>query len=220
MTADHQADIARGSFQQEQAVQEYLQVAAPLLSELAEAGLPVETISELYQKKFNYKNAVPILLKWIPHISNLYVLDDIVRALTDKRAKPIAAPVLIMLFKQVGNLTGSDIRWTIGNALSVVADDSVFDEVVELVTDQRYGRDREMLAVALGNMKNPKVVDVLISLLSDEQVAGHALIALGKLKAEQARPFIQSFLEHPKAWVRKEARRALNKLDRKRDMYS
>jgi HEAT repeat protein len=70
-----------------------------------------------------------------------------------------------------------------------------------------------MLAVALGNMKDPRTVDLLIELLSDDQVVGHALIALGKLKAHKARRHIESLLNHPKPWISKEAQSALTKLD-------
>jgi len=97
---------------------------------------------------------------------------------------------------------------------SVVADDSIFDEVAELVRDQRHGGAREMLAVALGNMRDPRAVDLLIELLADEEVAGHALIAIGKLKARKARPHVERFLNDDKAWVRGEARRALAKIDK------
>lgn len=70
-----------------------------------------------------------------------------------------------------------------------------------------------MLAVALGNMKTPTAVDLLIELLNDDEVAGHALMALGKLKAQKARSQIERFLGCSKPWVRKEASKALAKLD-------
>jgi HEAT repeat protein len=71
-----------------------------------------------------------------------------------------------------------------------------------------------MLAVALGNMRDPRAVDVLVELLDDEEIAGHALMALGKLKARAAMPAIRRFLEHPKPWFRKEAERALAKIQK------
>ena len=43
-----------------------------------------------------------------------------------------------------------------------------------------------MVVLALGNMKNPKAVDLLRRLLADEQVAGFAVMALGKSKAKWA----------------------------------
>src|SRR6201999_4173702 len=100
-------------------------------------------------------------------------------------------------------------KWAIGNALSVVADEAVFDDVAELVRDQRHGRARQMLAVALGNMsKASAAVDVVLELLNGDEVVWRAIIALGKLKPASAREAIEVFLKHPMPWVRKEAARA------------
>ena len=132
-----------------------------------------------------------------------------------KWAKPIAARPLIREFLKAPDSEEFGLKWAIGNALSVVADDSVFDDIVALVKDKRHGRAREMLAVALANMKNPKAVDVLIELLDDEEIAGHALSALRKLAPPEAREAIEPFVNHPKTWVRNEAKRALKKIDNK-----
>jgi HEAT repeat protein len=71
-----------------------------------------------------------------------------------------------------------------------------------------------MVVLALANMRDSRAVDVLLGLLDDDEVAGHAVMALGKLKAGKARPAIEEFLKHPKPWVRKEAKKALDKLRR------
>jgi HEAT repeat protein len=90
----------------------------------------------------------------------------------------------------------------------------MFDEISELVTDARHGKDREMLTVALGNMRNPQAINLLIRLLEDEEVAGHALIALRKRGDPAAVPYVLPFLTHERTWVRNEAKKALNKLTR------
>lgn len=51
-----------------------------------------------------------------------------------------------------------------------------------------------------------------MGLLDDEEVAAYAVMVLGKLKAPEARAGIEGFLDHPEAWVRKEAKKALAKL--------
>ena len=152
------------------------------------------------------------MVQWLPKVEDLNLKTVLVRALSVKWAKPVAAPALIDEFYRAPS--GSGLKWAIGNALSVVADDQVFDKVVHLVRDKQHGKAREMLAVALGNMKDLRSADVLIELLGDEEVAGHALIALGKLKVQRARLDIERFLDHPKAWVRAEARRALARIDK------
>jgi HEAT repeat protein len=106
------------------------------------------------------------------------------------------------------------LGWAVASALETVADDSVFDEIAALATDRRYGKSRRMLALSLGNMTDPRAVDVLLDLLNDEEVAAHAVMGLGKLKAKKAAPKIEPFLEHPRPWVRREAKKALARIQR------
>jgi HEAT repeat protein len=212
--------------------------AVPILAELAQLGfqlkglsdlyrklrsdifdtgnkiLQVERAEDLYRKPIDYRAAIPILLKWLPLVDDEAVKWELVDALSIKWAKPIAARPLIEEFRKAPQ-EKMNFKWSIANALSEVADASVFDEIVELVRDKQHGRAREMLAVALGNIEDPRAVSVLIELLDDEQVAGHALLALRKLAPPEARSAIERFVDHPKTWVRNEARRALVKIDKK-----
>jgi HEAT repeat protein len=203
---------AAGERLREAQVLQNKQDSAPIVADLRKLGFDVEWIDELYNNHLDYRTAIPTLLDWLPRVSNPDVKADIVRALSVRWAKPKAAPLLVKEFARAPDELG--LRWAIGNALSVVADDSVFEEVVRLVRDRRHGRSREMVAVALGNMKNPRAVDVLLELLEEEQLAGHALIGLGKLKPEKAREAATRLLDHSKAWVRKEAAKLLAKLDK------
>ncbi len=50
--------------------------------------------------------------------------------------------------------------------------------------------------------------------LNDPALAGYAIMALGKLKSQKARPAIERFLDHPQSWVRSEARKAIKRIDR------
>lgn len=185
---------------------------------LRRVGIQVSSIYELVNSKSPYPRAIPVLLSVLPNVKNRRIKEGIIRALTVKEARGTgAAKTLIAEFRQYGNdASYSNLKWAIGNALSVVADDEVFEDIVDLVRDQKHGQAREMLALALANMKNTRAIDVLIELLNDEETAGHAIAALGKLKATKARPSLERFLNHPKAWFRKEARRALDKIDRAR----
>ena len=189
--------------------------AEPILADLSQLGVRIDSLSELVNKSIDYQVAIPLLISWLPRTSNTAVKSTLVRSLTVKWAKPEAAIPLIKEFQKTPQSEEFGLKWAIGNALSVVADDSVFDEIVELVRDKRHGRAREMLAVALANMKNPRAVDVLLSLLDDDEIAGHALIALRKLAPPEAREAIEQFVDHPKTWVRNEAKRALKKIDNK-----
>jgi len=72
-----------------------------------------------------------------------------------------------------------------------------------------------MLVLALAKMRAPTATYVLIKLLEDEEVVGHAAAALGELKAEPARRHLENLLQHPRHWVRAEAQEALRRIDEK-----
>jgi len=216
--ADLQADSSFVTRRQEldqtrqEETQQHRLVALPIMEELQQAGFPFESLDELRRSGIVYKAAVPILLKWLSLISDVGVQESIVRALSVPWAKPKAAVPLIALFLDAS--TGSSgLKWAVGNALEVVADESVFDQLCELARDRRHGTARQMIVLALRKAKNPRAVDVLIELLEDDEVSGHALSSLSKLKTEKARPHIERFLDDPRAWVRREATRALARLD-------
>ena len=77
-------------------------------------------------------------------------------ALTVKWAWSAAAPLLVDECRRADDPSGTGLRWAIGNTLAEVADDSVFADLVELAEDRRWGKAREMVVVALGNMRDPR----------------------------------------------------------------
>jgi HEAT repeat protein len=186
----------------------------PLVTELRLKGYPIATVADLYNGRLHYPEAIPILLKWLPRVDDPDIKEGIVRALSVSWAKPMAARPLIQAFRYASDDSWMGLPWAIGNALSVVADDSVYDDLVELIRDKKYGKARQMLAFALANTKNPKAVDVLIDSLQDDDLTLHAVIALGKLKAKKAEEPLRTFLEQPNADLRREARKALEHIAR------
>ena len=207
--SEYQARIAEIERRRLVLVEGSLKDAQPLVAELAVQGFEVQTPADLFNKRMNYRSAVPTLIEWLPRISNPDVKADIARALSVKWAKPTATPVLLQEFERAED---DILRWAIANALEVVADDSAFIPIAAWASDSRYGDSRQMLVLALGHMSSPAVFDVLVQLLSDETVAGHAVIALGNLHDPRARPAIEPFLKHPKKWIRDEARKAIKKV--------
>jgi HEAT repeat protein len=191
--------------------------SAPVLNDLSKLGYSLQWISDLYSQKLYYENAIPILIKWLPLVDNIDVKEDIVRALTVKWAKPEAAHILIKEYRKLYNESNTGIKWAIANAFTVVADDSIYDDLVEIINDKSNGESRKMLALTLGRMKNPKAEDILITLLNDEVVAGHAVMGLGKLKSKKAIPVIKTFLSHPRTWIRNEAKKALLRIEKSRN---
>jgi len=208
----HQERLADLEMQRLEAVERSKLAALPIEIELRLAGVAIRSISDFLRDAVASDIAIPILLKWLPIADDPAVKETIVRALSIPSARPAATRPLIQQFRKLPLAENEGIKWAIGNALSVIADDSAFDAIRDLVQDRQHGRAREMLTVALGNMRNPETVNLLIRLLEDDQVAGHALIAIRKLGQPEAIAHVRPFLVHEKMWVRKEAKKTMNKL--------
>jgi hypothetical protein len=186
-----------------------------VLADLAAVGFGVRSLSDLRHSGTKYRDAVPVLLRWLPQVTDTKVEEEIVRALSVPWAKPAATLPMIQCFRRVDvavDASGLGLRWVIGNALEVLFDDASFDELADLATDRRYGKARQMVVLGLGRSKRPEAVDVLLQLVDDPDVDGHAVKALGKLRAPAARTTFEQKLNDSRAWVRSEARKALTKL--------
>ncbi|WP_428267206.1 HEAT repeat domain-containing protein [Haliangium sp.] len=189
----------------------YRRAARGLLDELAAAGFEVEAVADL-RGRGRYPRAIPILVRWLPRVDDAGVKEDIIRTLSVPWARG-ATPLLLTEFEKAEDCSGTGLRWAIANALEVLASDEIADELIRLAATPEYGAARQMLVVSLGKLSVEGVDEVLIGLLSDDVVVGHAVMALGKRRAKAARSRIETLLSHPKAWVRDEVKKALEQID-------
>lgn len=196
-------------------------MAAPpdLARDLQAAGLSISDPWELVNAKVQYRAAIPVLTDWLRNVEQRVpgpdqsrIREGLVRALSVPAARPGAAPALIEEFRKSADFSETGLGWVVGNAVSVVADDSVFDEIAELAQNPGYGRARQMIVLGLGRSKDPRAVPLLIGLLSDEDVVAHALMAIGRLRPPGVRPAVEGLLDHQWVLVRREAKKALARL--------
>jgi hypothetical protein len=189
---------------------------APLLEELRQLGYDVPTPEDLPKTRRRYRDAVPVLLAWLPRISDIPAKKSVVRALSVPWARPQAIEPLVREFEQSDDEL---LRWVIGNALEVIADDKVLDDLERIVRDSRYGKSREMVVIALGNMKKRRdeALSLLTELLEDDDLVQHALLGLEKLRDPRAIAAVEPLLEHDDRWIRTCAKKTLEKLRAKQD---
>lgn len=186
-----------------------------LLSALSAAGFSVSSVHELRESGKRYTAAIPVLVEALSQTSDPRELDAIVRALSVPWAKKSALAPLLARFRSLpheGDPRMESVRWAIGNAIEVIWDDKLYEELVEVAADRRYGKAREMIVEGARKSMRPEVVDMLISLLDDPDVNGHAVRALSKVKLPigQARVPLEGMLNDDRPWVRTAAERALN----------
>jgi HEAT repeat protein len=191
-----------------------------VVESLRAAGFPVEHIEDLYKDRYRYRSAVPVLVDALERTAAADVAETIVRALSVPYARGWARSLVAQFsrFPDAREHTdaGFHFKWAVGNALAVVADDSVFDEVVGLIRDPTHGQAREMLVVGLANMRLNDPEPLLIELLGAPDVAPFAAIALGKRGASRAAERLRALLDDADPRARTEARKALRRIEGRR----
>lgn len=199
--------------EREKRIKEHGEALKQVVHDLRNIGYDIHSVDGLRHSGEKYDAAIPVLLYWLPRVPLPHAKESIVRALSVPWAKSMAGPILIEEFekapKDANLFQWHALRWTIGNALEVIAEPSLLNKLIEIVTNKENGKAREMFVLALAKIRDPRSIQTLIKLLDDEQVAGHAVVALRKLKATQALEHLARFTDHPQAWVRKEAKKAI-----------
>jgi len=188
-----------------------------IVADLVAAGVSVQDIWDVVNSPKQYPEAIPVLMRWLENLEEWSepperekLEEAIVRSLTVPAARKVAAPLLIRRFRETPYTETN--RWVIGNALGVVADPSSWEEIARLIIDPTYGTARQMIVYGLGKWKNPRVVPVLIRLLDDPDVSGHAAHALGLLRAKEAQRKLIELASRGSPFQRREARAALRRV--------
>jgi HEAT repeat protein len=113
-----------------------------------------------------------------------------------------------------GQRPGGEGMWFVGDNIYSLWSDTRFEDLARLATDVDKGPDRQMIVLGLGRSKRPEAVDVLLSLLDQYSVSGHAAEALAKLRTERARPGLEEMTGDDRDWVVRAAKRGLAALDK------
>lgn len=184
-----------------------LPTEAPVLHELAQVGVRCSSISALRESGSRYVEAVPVLVRWLGAAGDDHALkEELVRALSVPWARE-ALPALLREFQDLRN--PETRRWTVGNALSIVAGSPSVPMLTSLALDRRYGAARQMLVLRLGRAKDDDSLDALLALADDPDVDGHVVDALARRRSARAVDVLRAKVDDPRAWVARAARRGL-----------
>jgi hypothetical protein len=138
----------------EQLRQEYRQEEIPLLAELANIGIKIDSIWDLVNAKSGYPSAIPTLTAYLQGVDHPRLREGIARALTVPEARGIAARVILEELQRPSGQSPPPVQWALANALTVVADESSVDTMRALIADDKYLDIRERLKAALKNAKS------------------------------------------------------------------
>ncbi|MPM75988.1 hypothetical protein SDC9_122983 [bioreactor metagenome] len=179
-----------------------------LIGEVNNYGFKVMNYDDLKAIKRKIKNTIPILLKYLHLLQGNNYTDAILRLLAVKGFNEATENLL-----EVYNDKNSKIdKWVVGDTLYSIQDKRFEDKYIEIVSDKGNGDSRQMIVILLGKLRCEKAIPTLINLLKDDDVNGHAIMALGYFKNIELIKYIEPFLNHEKRWVRKESEKAIKKI--------
>jgi hypothetical protein len=195
----------------------YLAAARPLIELVAQHGVHVHKIVELRRYGARCKPFVGALVAELERTPSRELLEELASVLGASWAREAAMEPLLARFRSTPNSPPAT-KAALAQALEFLADDDVATEFIELARDRRHGNARQALVAGLGKLDAPEVADVLVELLDDPGVGGHALAALAKV-VERSRELVDDtlvkpFLRDGRPWVRREAKDFLQLLDR------
>jgi hypothetical protein len=164
---------------------------------------------------FRNKNSIDALIGLLPIITDDRIKEGIVRALNDPMSRGKAEKSLVREFKSLpmpSTPSSHSVQWAIGATLGSLDMKLVTDDLLEIASDRRYGSSRQMIVHSLNRLREGRVIPLLIDLLQDESVRGHAITALRKAGAKSAVEFIEEYVSDKNPWIRRTAKSALASL--------
>ena len=122
--------------------------------------------------------------------------------------------------KSMAEVNLINTRWVIGLALNALVDHKLAshkkyqDRIRTILKSKKYRKGRSQLVLAYARLGKEEAIPDLIELLDswDLDVLGNTIVALGKLKAKEAKPSLEKLLKNEDPYFRDLARKALKKI--------
>lgn len=215
------SELIPGSDYPDVEIQENCQQLALIVQDLLDVGMrfePPVNYGDLFTRP-DYELAIPVLMKWFQEPLRRDIETILIGAMRSRQHARFFVPLLLKRWFQLKKHPPLEVdyeilTWAIGATLETLVAEWWADDLLDLAQDVTNGKARQMPVMGVGKLKDPRASEVLVGLLDDPEVFGHAIYGLGRLKDERARPIFERFLDHPEAWIRQEARAAIKKLDR------
>ena len=147
------------------------------LEEINKSGYNFNSIYDLMLLDEKDKNIVPVFLKYLK-LFELDIKKYLVRFLGVKGFVS-ASKFLLEEFHKTKDFI---YRFAIANTLSLIQDENILEDLIEIIENRMYGEARIPIIYRLHKFKNFQLEKVLIKLLNDKEVSKIAEYSLNKLK--------------------------------------
>ena len=147
------------------------------LEEINKSGYNFNSIYDLMLLNEKDKNIVSIFLKYL----KLFELDIKMHLVRFLGVKGFVGASKFLL-EEFHKTEDFDYRFAIANTLSLIQDENILEDLIEIVENRMYGEARIPIIYRLHKFKNFQLEKVLMKLLNDKEVSKIAEYSLNKLK--------------------------------------
>jgi hypothetical protein len=138
----------------------YRRDEAALVAALAAVGVKVGSVWDLVNQSGSYPEAIPVLQAFLSERSLLPATrEGIVRALTVTEARGVVGHDLLRELRRSTSDAEMEFRWAIANALTVVSEPGMIDEVESLARDEKYKALRRELKATVRRLRRGLLPD-------------------------------------------------------------
>ncbi|WP_110803676.1 HEAT repeat domain-containing protein [Mycolicibacterium setense] len=193
-----------------------------IMEELAAVGVPCYTLGDLSNNVRTIPQGIPIFIDWLTHLEERIpgaetphreaIRAGLIRNLNDPAAhgNPAAIDALVAQLRRKPPMRSGLVDYATG-ALARIATKRNFPLIVELIDELPPDSvARAPLIEYLGKVKTDEARDLALRFL--DTFTYFAIRALIQMKAPGIRARIEPYLTHSDASIRKEARRAMERL--------
>ncbi len=180
---------------------------------LASRGYRAASLDELVRSHAPLSHDLAAaLVESLRQVSEPSLLEGIVRALGAARETFDARP-LAQLFEASDSST---LRWAIANTLAETRPAGLGDWLLRALQERRYGKAREMLALAAARTNRPEVVNpILVRLLGE--LPGHVALALAESGGVTELDDLRRAYASATGWEREQIGRTVNMIERREE---
>ena len=123
----------------------------PLLAELADVGIVINSVWDLVNSKSAYTAAIPVLVRHLRVPYSPRIREGIIQSLAVPEARGHAGWEILEELK-INNTSDQQVRWALANSLTVLADASMTVEIQSLISNPSCKDVRAILNTALKKM--------------------------------------------------------------------
>ena len=166
---------------------------------------------------FDARAATAVLVQALPSLSDPAVIAAAALHLKNPAARSSAFEALHRAFLIWGEPTHGHLGWQLGDALVNAAPLSALPELLAIVTDGRYGSNRQQIVLGLPRFRRSPDTEATLQLLIHEpDVAQQAMYALRRVAGPQRTIDALEGVrrEHPDTVLERQARHEIRKIER------